>query len=56
MKVNFDGNIRDAKGGVGYVIQDLDGMLLVAGGSCLFKPPISEAELRTAWVGIIYAS
>lgn len=31
VKMSFDGSIRDAIDGIGYIIRDSDGMLLVAG-------------------------
>lgn len=41
--INFDGNVRGAKGGAKYVIWD---RLLVDGGSFLFEPSILEVEHR----------
>lgn len=55
VKVNFDVNIRGAKGGAGYVIQDSDSKLLVAGGLCFFEPSILETKLRATWTDIICA-
>lgn len=46
VKVNFDYSIRDARGGVGYVIKDSDSRLLVVGGSCIFKPYILKPNLE----------
>lgn len=54
VKVNFDDSVRDAKGGIGYVIWDPDSRLLAATGSHLFEPSIHRVELCDAWASIIY--
>lgn len=54
VKVNFDGNIRGAKGDVGYVIKDPKDRLLATGGSILFEPFVLEVKLRVTWMDIIY--
>lgn len=46
--MNFDGSAREAKGGIGYIIRDSDGRLLVAGSSFFFQSSILEAKLRVA--------
>lgn len=56
VKLNFDNNVRNARGGAGFVIRDPDTRLLTATGSPLFEPSIRRAELRAAWISIIYAS
>lgn len=47
-------SIWDARRGAGYITQDLDDMLLIAAGSCLFEPSILEAKLIVIWTYIIY--
>lgn len=54
-KINFDGSMRDSRDGMGYVIRDLDGRLLVVGGSSLFELSIPGARFCTARAGIICA-
>lgn len=56
VKVNFDGNVRGAMGGVGYVIRDSYGKLLAVGGSFYLEPWILKVELRTLWTGITYST
>lgn len=55
IKVNFDGNVKNARGGASYAIQGPDSNLLVAGRSHLFEPSIPRAELRASWASIICA-
>lgn len=55
IKVNFDGSIHDASGGVGFVILDPESRLLGARGSFLYELSIPEAELRASWTGITWA-
>lgn len=52
--MNFDGSAREAKGGIGYIIRDSDGRLLVAGSSFFFQSSVLDAKLRVAWMDIIY--
>lgn len=55
VKVNFDGSVRGALGGAGFVIRDSEGRLLAAGGSFLYEPSVPGAELRAARAGITCA-
>ena len=48
VKVNFDGDVRDGRGSLGFVIRDLDLRLLAAGGSSFFEASVLGAELRAA--------
>lgn len=50
IKVNFVCSVRDARGGMGYVIQDLDGRLLAIEGSLLFELSVSGAKLHAALI------
>lgn len=38
VKINFNGNVRNGRGGADYVIRDPDAKLLATKGSHLFKP------------------
>lgn len=42
VKINFDGSVRGAKGGIEFVSKDLEGRLLVAGGFTVFEPFLSQ--------------
>lgn len=55
LKVNFDGSVWDTFEGTRFIIKSLDSRLVAAGGSQLFSPSVSGAELQTIWTGIIYA-
>ena len=55
VKVNFDGSVRDDRGGVDYVILSSDAKLLIADGSHLFELSIPGVEIRAAWADIICA-
>lgn len=54
LKVNFNGNVTDSIGGVGFVIRGPDSGLVIVHNSHLFGPSIMEAKLRAAWADIIY--
>ena len=53
--MNFNGNVRGGRDGVSFVLHGPDGRLLVTGGSYLFEPSVSDAELHAAWIGITFA-
>lgn len=55
LKVNFDGSVRNRKGGAGFVIRGPDSRLVAAGGHYLSDPTVPGAELRAAWAGVAYA-
>lgn len=50
VKVNFNGSIRDAKGGTGHAIQDPNDRLLATRGSSLFELYVPTTKFRTTWV------
>nr|XP_010914529.2 ATP-dependent DNA helicase Q-like 1 [Elaeis guineensis] len=53
VKVNFDGSIRDDRGGSEFVIRDPNLWMLAARGSPLYETPVLGAKLRAAWTGVI---
>ena len=55
VKVNFDGNVRDGRGSVRFVIRGPNARMMVAGGYHLLEPSVPGAELHAAWAGIICA-
>lgn len=56
LKVNFDGCVKNTRGGIGFVIQGPDARLLAAGESSLIEIFVLCHELQIAWAGILCAS
>lgn len=46
LKINFDGNVMDSDGRVGFAIRDPNSRLVVVGGNRLFGLFILEVKLR----------
>ena len=55
VKVDFDGSVRNERGGAAFVIHGPDGRLLAASESHLFEPSILVAELHATWAGVTFA-
>ena len=49
VKVNFDGNVKYGRGGVGFVIRSSDSKLLAATGYALIESSVPGAEFYAAW-------
>lgn len=55
-KINFDGSVIDDQGGASFVIHDPGLCQVLVGGCHLFAPTVSTAEIRRAWVRILYVT
>lgn len=57
LKVNFDGNVSDGRGGAGFVLHGLETRFIAAGSVRLMETSILGVdELRTAWEGICFVT